>query len=123
MDNFWNHTFHWCEETVKFDFAKRRPFQHNTTMAIKSDAGPRKRHLPVVNLFLTRESLYSWLLSSKFSLEMVAPLHVNWTAMRDGVLGPCDRSNLALKEPNKSLPADKCYYKGTFCDIKSIVIC
>ena len=30
---------------------------------------------------------------------MVAPLQVNCTAIRDGVLGPCDRSNLALKEP------------------------
>ena len=58
--------------------------------------------LPVVNLFLTRDSLYSWLLSSKFSFEMVAPLHVNWTAIRDGVLGPCVKSNLALKEPNNS---------------------
>ena len=56
--------------------------------------------LPVVNLFLTRDSLYSWLLSSKFSFEMVAPLHENWTAIRDGVLGPCVNSNLALKIPN-----------------------
>lgn len=59
-------------------------------------------NLPVLTLFLTRDSLYSWLLSSKFSLEIVAPLHVNWTAIRDGVLGPCERSNLALNEPNKS---------------------
>jgi len=31
---------------------------------------------------------------------MVAPLHVNWMAIRDGVLGPCVKSNLALKLPN-----------------------
>lgn len=33
--------------------------QHNQCNYSKSDAGPYKKHLPVVNLFLTRESLYS----------------------------------------------------------------
>ena len=34
---------------------------------------------------------------------MVAPLPVNCTAIRDGVLGPCDSSNLALKEPKTEI--------------------
>ena len=59
-------------------------------------------NLPVVNLFLTRDSLYSWHLNSKFNLEIVAPLHVNWTAIREGVLGPCVKSNLALSVPNNN---------------------
>ena len=59
-------------------------------------------NLPVVNLFLTRDSLYSWHLNSKFNLEIVAPLHVNWTAIREGVLGPCVKSNLALSVPNSN---------------------
>ena len=34
---------------------------------------------------------------------MVAPLQVNCTAIRDGVLGPSVKSNLALKEPKMSI--------------------
>lgn len=56
-------------------------------------------HIPVANLFLLRESLYPVPCSSMSTPDRVLPSFINCTARVEGLDGPSDSSNLALRVP------------------------
>lgn len=59
--------------------------------------------IPVANLFLLRESLYPVPSSSMSTPDRVLPSFINCTARVEGVDGPSDSSNLALRHPEPAV--------------------